>query len=149
MKPTHAKVFFDTNTFVYALTAQDTSKAKQCTEWLIAAGNENAAVASYQVANEFINVLFRKFKTWSEDDVFAAAKTILALSRHTVTTNTILVASKIRNTTQYAWWDCIMLACAIEQRCSHFLSEDMAGNTSVLGMAIINPTAMEPETIFS
>ncbi|MEM9678046.1 MAG: PIN domain-containing protein [Pseudomonadota bacterium] len=149
MKPTHARVFFDTNTFVYALTIQDTSKANRCADWLRAAGDHSAAYASLQVANEFINVLFRKFKTWSEDDVFSAADTIFMLSDHTVETNTIKLARTIRNITLYAWWDCIMLACAVEQRCSHFLSEDMAGNTSVLGMAIINPTAMEPEHVFS
>jgi predicted nucleic acid-binding protein len=53
----------------------------------------------------------------------------------------------------YSWWDCILLASALELGCTHFLSEDLQDGQSISdgtrGLTIVNPFAHSPELILT
>ena len=47
------------------------------------------------------------------------------------------------------WWDCLLLASALELGCTHFLSEDLQDGQVIEGLTIVNPFAHTPEEILS
>ena len=52
-----------------------------------------------------------------------------------------------RGATGYSWWDCLLIASALEAGCSHFLSEDL--QDVIGGLTIIDPFAHTPDQILS
>jgi predicted nucleic acid-binding protein len=50
---------------------------------------------------------------------------------------------------RYSWWDCLLLASAIELGCTHFLSEDLHNGQAIEGLTIIDPFAHSPDQILS
>jgi predicted nucleic acid-binding protein len=54
----------------------------------------------------------------------------------------------------YSWWDCLLLASAIELGCTHFLSEDLQDSQRIedgggRSLTILSPFAHSPEQFFS
>ncbi len=54
----------------------------------------------------------------------------------------------------YSWWDCLLLASALELGCAHFLSEDLQDGQLVedgggKALTILSPFAHSPEQFFS
>jgi predicted nucleic acid-binding protein len=48
---------------------------------------------------------------------------------------------------QFSWWDCLLLASAIELGCTHFLSEDLKDGQTIEGLTILSPFAHTPDQI--
>ncbi|MGA2021705.1 MAG: PIN domain-containing protein [Candidatus Sulfotelmatobacter sp.] len=115
-----ASAFFDTNVFVYAVV-QDDPRSQQA-EDLIAEGG----TVSVQVLNEFVDVVRRKAKMpW--DEVRFAIENIkaLCLDPLPVTTDTHREALAIAERYGYRIYDALMVASALEARCTILYSEDM------------------------
>ena len=49
---------------------------------------------------------------------------------------------------QYSWWDCLLLASALNLGCTHFLSEDLQDGQSIEGLTIVSPFAHTPDQVF-
>jgi predicted nucleic acid-binding protein len=114
------KAFFDTNVFVYAVV-QDDPRSQQA-EDLIAEGG----MVSVQVLNEFAAVARRKGKMpW--DDVRFAIENIKALCPDPlpITGDTHKAALAIAERYGYKIYDALMVASALEARCTILHSEDM------------------------
>ena len=117
-----ASAFFDTNVFVYAIV-QDDPRSQQA-EDLIAEGG----TVSVQVLNEFVDVLRRKVKMpWNE--VRFAIENIKALCPDPlpITIDTHQEASAIAEKYGYRIYDALIVASALEARCTILYSEDMQG----------------------
>jgi predicted nucleic acid-binding protein len=59
------------------------------------------------------------------------------------------IAREIRQRTKYSWWDCLLLASALELGCTHFLSEDLQDGHTISGLTIVDPFAHTPEQILA
>ncbi len=114
-----ASAFFDTNVFVYAVVQDDPRSQKA--EELIAEGGR----VSVQVLNEFADVARRKAKMpW--DEVRFAIENIKALCPDplSVTLDTHREALAIAERYGYRIYDALMVASALEARCTILYSED-------------------------
>ena len=141
-------VFFDANVLLYVHDLSGTEKVEMAVSWLSELSLYSASRTNLQVLNEVANVLFRKRKDLANEDVFAIIDDFTFLGSASLTWNEVTVARQLRTTTQYSWWDCLLLASAIELGCSHFLSEDLQDGHQIGGLTIINPFLHAPETIF-
>ena len=115
-----ASAFFDTNVFVYAVV-QDDPRSQQA-EDLIAEGG----TVSVQVLNEFADVVRRKAKMpWEE--VRFAIENIKALCPDPlpVTLDTHREALAIAERYSCRIYDALIVASALEARCTILYSEDM------------------------
>jgi len=115
-----ASAFFDTNVFVYAVVQDDPRSQKA--EELIAEGG----MVSVQVLNEFVDVARRKAKMpWNE--VRFAIENIKALCPDPlpVTIDTHKEALTIAEKYGYRIYDALIVASALEGRCTTLYSEDM------------------------
>jgi predicted nucleic acid-binding protein len=114
------RAFFDTNVFVYALVQDDPRSGKA--EELIAEGGS----VSVQILNEFVDVARRKAKmTW--DEVRFAIENIESLCPDPlpVTLDTHKEALAIAERYGYRIYDALMVASALEAKCTILYSEDM------------------------
>jgi len=114
------RAFFDTNVFVYAIV-QDDPRSQQA-EDLIAEGG----TVSVQVLNEFAAVVRRKAKMpW--DEVRFAIENIRTLCPNPlpITTDTHQEALAIAEKYGYRIYDALIVASALEARCTILYSEDM------------------------
>lgn len=114
------RAFFDTNVFVYALL-QDDPRSDEA-EKLIAEGG----AISVQVLNEFAAVVRRKIKMpW--DEVRFAIENIESLCPNPlpITIQTHQEALAIAEKYGYRIYDALVVASALEARCTILYSEDM------------------------
>ncbi len=130
-----ASAFFDTNVFVYAVVQDDPRSQKA--EELIAEGG----TVSVQVLNEFADVVRRKAKMpW--DEVRFAIENIKTLCPDPlpITLDTHREALAIAERYAYRIYDALMVASALEARCTILYSEDMQDG-QVIGnrLTIRNP----------
>jgi len=130
-----ASAFFDTNVFVYAVVQDDPRSQKA--EELVAEGG----MVSVQVLNEFVDVARRKAKMpW--DEVRFAIENIKALCPDPlpVTLDTHKEALAIAEKYGYRIYDALIVASALEARCTILYSEDMQdGQVIEKTLAIRNP----------
>jgi predicted nucleic acid-binding protein len=130
-----ASAFFDTNVFVYAVVQDDPRSQK--TEELIAEGG----TISVQVLNEFADVVRRKARMpW--DEVRFAIENIKALCPDplAVTIDTHQEALTIAEKYGYRIYDALIVASALEARCTILYSEDMQdGQVIDKALTIRNP----------
>jgi predicted nucleic acid-binding protein len=114
-----ARVLFDTNILIYAV-ARDDPRAGRAEELLSAGG-----VIGVQMLNEFVSVARRKLKmSWKE--VQEAVEAILALcpSPTPITLATHQSARKIAAKYGFSIYDALVIAAAIQARCTTLYSED-------------------------
>jgi predicted nucleic acid-binding protein len=141
------KVFADTNVAFYSRDEAADARVAGARRWLMEAGGRGRLCVNLQVLNELASVLFRKRKHLSNEQVFDAIDKLAVFGTTPVSLETILAARSIRVSTGYSWWDCLLLASALELDCSHFLSEDLQDGLEIGGLTIINPFLHAPEEI--
>ena len=133
------RAFFDTNVFVYAVI-QDDPRSQQA-EDLIAEGG----TVSVQVLNEFAAVVRRKAKMpW--DEVRFAIENIRTLCPNPlpITTDTHQEALAIAEKYGYRIYDALIVASALEARCTILYSEDLQGGQVIDNtLTIRNPFRSE------
>ncbi len=129
--------FIDTNILIYAFSP-DTSPKVPIAEHLLAAGGG----VSTQVLNEFVSVSHRKLSLeWAEiareiEVIKAAMTTILPL-----TVDTHDAARSLAERHKIAFYDALIIASALEAKCSLLLTEDLQHGAQIEGIKIRNPFA--------
>ena len=142
-----SRVFFDSNVLLYAHDKSDAAKRGSAELWLSEITLRQSAATNLQVLNEVCNVLFKKRKALSAEEVFSVVDDFAALGASALTWREVLTARSIRGSTGYSWLDCLLLASAVELGCSHFLSEDLQDGQEIGGLTIFNPFTHAPEEI--
>ena len=142
-------VFVDTNILFYSRQLSRESKRDRAAAWLRKLVAARRARLNLQVLNELANVLLKKRGDLSAQDVFAAIDELAALGTRGVDMRAAVHARQIRLKTGYSWWDCLLLASAIELGCRWFLSEDLQDGHEIEGLTIVDPFAHSPEQILN
>jgi predicted nucleic acid-binding protein len=131
------KAFLDTNILIYLFS--ESEEAKRITA-------QNAidrydCITSLQALNEASNVWFKKSGWTGEqirehlDNIEFICDDVVAVQRSTVD-----AALALKDRYRYSYYDCIMLASALESHCHVILTEDMKDEHLILGkLLIINP----------
>ena len=117
------RAFLDTNIIIYFFSTQDEIKRKRAYEIL----NNYDCVSSTQVMNESCNVWLKKFAMSAErihgflDSVEMVCEEVLPIHREAIDS-----ALSLKESYGFSYYDCLMLASALEGDCTTIFTEDMS-----------------------
>jgi predicted nucleic acid-binding protein len=145
-------IFIDTNVLLYARDAPSDEKAIAAAGWLRWLAGRGLGRTNLQVLNETTHVLLRKRQDLSAREIFAEVDGLRPFGTTPLTELIVAAARRLRVATSYSWWDCLLLASALELGCTHFLSEDLqdgqriedTGGRANRGLTILDPFAHSP-----
>ena len=148
-----AKVFLDTNTLLYLHDRNDAAKAKVVQEWVASLIEVQGARINLQVLNEATNAMLRKRWFDTPAQVYEVIDSFAELGDAALGWGEIAEARVLHVRFGYSWWDCLLLASALELGCTHFLSEDLQDGQVISDahrtLTIVNPFAHSPEHILT
>ncbi len=137
-----SRVFLDTNIFLYAALEDDFQKDKRTDAVNLLKGlNDKLVYVNTQVLNEFYSVMLRH---GASDEVIQGllAAIIGETKVSVITVKTIKRCWDIRMKYRYNYWDCLIMASALEQDCGMLYTEDLQnGQVIEKSLKIINPFA--------
>jgi Predicted nucleic-acid-binding protein, contains PIN domain len=140
-----ARFFIDTNVFVYTFDASAPAKAKKAALLIRRAADTGEGVVSYQVVQEFFNVALRRFA--QPMSVAEAEQYLVTVFRplFAVHSSPAIYAEALRISAKHrlAWYDSLIVACALEGKCEVLYSEDFQHGREIEGLRIENPFAEE------
>ena len=135
----NGRVFLDTNVLIYLYSENESEKREIAYQIL----NNHYCVTSLQAFSEASNVWFKKYG-WDGDKIHKYLSNIemlcdeiLMIGRSTITT-----AISLKDEYGYSYYDCLMLASALESNCGILMTEDMNnGHIIKSQLEIHNPFA--------
>jgi predicted nucleic acid-binding protein len=116
------RVFLDTNVIIYLYSQDEDDKRNAAYSFV----NSADCVTSVQAMSEASNVWLKKYRlTKAEiakrlDEIEAVCEEVVLVRR-----KTIAQALDIKDRYGYSFYDCLMLASAMESNCTVVLTEDM------------------------
>ena len=135
------RFFLDTNVFVYSFDAKSPAKARRSAELIREAVSRRAGIVSHQVVQEFFHVALRRFArpmTVAEAEQYLAAvfRPLLA-----VPSSIALYGEALRVSRRFrlGWYDSLIVAAALEGRCSVMYSEDFQHGRRFGELRVENP----------
>ncbi len=135
------RFFLDTNIFAYSFDPGAASEM-QISERLIQKGiRTGKGVVSYQVVQEFFNVVFKKFPVpLSQGEAQAYFSSVFRPMLGTMFSAALLLrALGLREKHFIPWYDALILAAAIETECETLYTEDFQHGTRFEGLQVQNP----------
>ncbi|MDA8123626.1 MAG: PIN domain-containing protein [Deltaproteobacteria bacterium] len=137
-----SRVFLDTNIFLYAALEDDFQQGKRTDAVNLLKGlNDKLVYVNTQVLNEFYSVMLRHGA--SDDAIRDRPDAIIGETKVSViTVKTIKRCWDIRMKYHYNYWDCLILASALEHDCDILYTEDLQnGQILEKSLKIVNPFA--------
>jgi len=137
--------FLDTNIFVYALLASEPLKKQRALQLVEQALGSHLGCTSYQVIQEFANVATRKFaqrfsKEQCKQFIDAAMQ---PMNRVASSPELLNAALDLQAETRYSFYDCLVIAAALQAGAEVLYTEDLQHNQWVGGLLrIVNPFLM-------
>jgi predicted nucleic acid-binding protein len=132
------KIFIDTNILIYAFSEDELLK-QQVAMTLIDTISYNAIISN-QVINELANVFLKKFKlsTNEVEDAILELDSLLEIVNFDISSQIKALRLKQRYNLQF--FDALIVATALENKCSTLYSEDMQHELIIDNrLKIINP----------
>lgn len=133
------KCFLDTNLLVYLYDENEIEKQKSVITFLKSLRKKQQAVLSVQTLGEFFNVTTKKLKISKEQSMFFCNEIRHMYPVYEISTENVFHAMQISKTTNFSYWDSLIIAMAIDTDCSVLYSEDLNPGQQVEGVRIINP----------
>ena len=137
--PSASTVFVDTNVLLYAQDPRHPVKQARAADWLQWCWRAQAGRISSQVLHELYVNLRRVAPSLPVAEARALVQRYRRWRPLQVDESTVDRAWAFQDETSYSYWDCLMLAAAVEQGCSHLLTEDLQHQRQVGSLTIINP----------
>lgn len=147
MREAGSVIFVDTNVLLYSHDRKNIVKAGQAKSWLTALAKRRQATVNLQVLNELTDVLLRRKWFETPEQVFSISAGFAEFGDSPLTPSEMGEARRLHLRYRYSWWDCLLLASAIELGCTHFLSEDLQDGQKIETLTIVDPFAHSPEQI--
>lgn len=144
-----ARFFVDTNVLLYSHDERNAEKAARAKLWLRQLADNGQAVTNLQVLNEFTDVLLRRKWFDTPEQAFQIAADFSRLGDGPLTQLDVKEARLLHIRYHYSWWDCLLLASAIELGCTHFLSEDMQDGQRIGTLTVVDPFAHSPQEVLA
>jgi len=136
----NAEAFLDTNILLYPFdsSSEGAKKGDVCN----ALYEKYSCCTSIQALHEFSHVCTKKWKLDETTTVQAVQEIRDVCHVGMVTLNTLFAALRLHKQYKYTYFDCLMLASALEYGCTYFISEDLAHGQVIDGrLTITNPFA--------
>lgn len=139
------KIFIDTNVLVYLYSVSE--KEKQFAAQNLINKNNQEIIISTQVLGEFINVLYRKYDYPIETIKKAITDFKNNFEVSPIYTKNVEKSLEVMKKFKFTYWDSMIIASALENKCSILYSEDLQHNQKIeKTLKIINPFREEPGT---
>jgi len=136
-----AKFFLDTNIFVCSFDTSSPAKAQRSVQIIRRAVATRTGIVSYQVVQEFLNVALRRFAqpmTVAEAEQYLGTvfRPLLAIqSSQALYSEALRLNAKHR----LSWYHSLIVAAAIEGRCTVLYSEDFQSRQRFDDLQVENP----------
>jgi len=135
------KCFLDTNIFVYAYDARDREKQDTAKALVREMAMSRKGVVSYQVVQEFLNVVLGKAKqTMRHDDAQRYLITVfhpmLAVQS---STDLMSAAIRLQGKHKLSWYDSLIVAAAQRAECDVLYTEDLQNGQRFGSVVVENP----------
>jgi predicted nucleic acid-binding protein len=133
--------FLDTNVVVYSLDVAATEKKLIAQQIVNHALSVQSALISYQVVQETLNTLKRKFATTVTDDdaLMLLERMLIPLMRVMPSAALYTDALRISQRFKLSFYDSLIVAAAQSAGCKRLLTEDMQHGRVIDGLRIVNP----------
>ena len=133
--------FLDTNVLVYTVDAAHPEKRDTAKAIVADAIARQAAVISFQVVQETLQVITRKFRVILKDADAAhfLADVLVPLWRVQPSQALYAKALEVQSGQKLSFYDSLVVAAALEAGCKRLLSEDMQHGQRIGGLRIENP----------
>ncbi|EKD88309.1 MAG: PilT protein [uncultured bacterium] len=135
------KYFIDTNILIYSIDNQDKVKKPRSLALVNEAIISRNGIISWQVLQEFLNVATRKFETtFKPHDLSEYTQKVLnPLCEIYPDINLYHDALGINQSTNYSFYDSLILASAIRAECTILYSEDFQAGQIINRLKVVNP----------
>lgn len=134
------KIFIDSNIFIYAILEGSSNNEKRTqTINLLDELAEKSVITSTQVLGEIFNTLSRKYKVDKTELVKKLEILSETVSIKGINQDTVKKCWDIVKTSNYSYYDSLIVATAIQNECSIFYTEDMQDGHVIEGLRIVNP----------
>jgi predicted nucleic acid-binding protein len=135
-----ARIFVDTNVFVYAKQASEHMKQPLAARWLERLWDEQIGRTSVQVLNEYYTTLTRKIKpALPPADAWDDIKNLIAWNPQCMDLELLHRGREIEERYRLSWWDSLIIAAAQLQNCALLLTEDLQDRAVYGGVTVRNP----------
>jgi predicted nucleic acid-binding protein len=133
------RVFVDTNILIYALDPADPQKRQASADLLRTTIANRSLTLSPQSLNETYRVLVQRRRLMPVASARNYLRVLMPWAIAPLDAKTVERAFAVEDETGYNWWDCLMLASALQADCRLFVSEDLQDGRDVAGMRIMSP----------
>ncbi len=133
--------FLDTNVVVYSLDVAAAEKKLIAQQIVNNALSLQSGLISYQVVQETLNTLKRKFTTavTDEDALILLERMLIPLMRVMPSAALYTDALRIAGRFKLSFYDSLIVAAAQSAGCKRLLTEDMQHGQMIDGLHIVNP----------
>jgi predicted nucleic acid-binding protein len=136
----NARVFLDTNIFVYAFDNSEQEKKNKSLELIENKAQEGQLIISTQVLQEFYVVVSRKLDhPLTEDQAEEVLRKLGNLPIVQVDPDLIFSAVSLSKSSQISFWDALIVRAAIRGGCKTLYSEDLQHHQKFDTVQIVNP----------
>ena len=133
--------FLDTNVLVYAIDAAHPGKRDTARAIVARALTGQQGVISFQVVQETLQVITRKFRVVSSEADAGQFLADVLVPLWTVQPSAALYATAldVQARQRFSFYDSLIVAAALEAGCKRLLSEDLQHGQRIRGLKIENP----------
>ncbi len=135
------KFFLDTNILVYSFDGSQPEKQKISRNLIKMGLEEGNGSISYQVIQEFLNVATRKFTvplSYKDSRIFLS--TVLEpICDLYASIDLYHLALELAERWKYAFYDALIIAAALQNKCTILYSEDLQDGQIIRELKIVNP----------
>jgi predicted nucleic acid-binding protein len=137
------RFFLDTNIFIYSFDRSSPAKVQRSTQLIRQAVATRKGIVSYRVVQEFFNVALRRFAqpmTVAEAEQYLGTvfRPLLAVQSSQALYSEAL---GLKDKHHLSWYDSLIVAAAMEGRCSVLYSEDFQHGQRFGDLQVENPFA--------
>jgi predicted nucleic acid-binding protein len=135
-----ARIFVDTNVFVYAKQAREPVKQPLAAQWLERLWSDQTGRTSVQVLNDYYTTLTRKIKpAVPAADAWDDVKNLIAWNPQAMDLELLHRGREVEQRYRLSWWDSLIVAAAQLQNCVLLLTEDLQDRSVYGGVTVRNP----------
>ena len=135
------KAFFDSSILIYAFDPEAGGKGERARALLGIAAHTGVGVLSFQVLQELISVMERKYRikpsTGEMKRILTGARQDFLIVESSA--ELLEAALDLQERYQFPWYDSLIVAAATQARCEVVVTEDLHDGLDIDGMRIINP----------
>jgi predicted nucleic acid-binding protein len=142
--------FIDTNVLAYLKDGRAPLKQGRCEAWLKAILEHGDPSLSPQVINELVRVLTQKSPLAGDlPKRLAFVRGFLDWCDAPLDAETCRVAMDLYEHHRLFWWDCVLIASAIQIEADYLLSEDLQEGRRFGRLQIVDPFRNPPDVFFA